>query len=106
MYTRLVYIDTVGHGQFITEFNKYFKNYCSLILKNEIQSDFEGCADILSCDRTPHRVTIGQMMPYTHVNNFREKGAQSVSKKVWKPLNFMEKWVKKNHSRRLFCCHF
>jgi hypothetical protein len=35
------------------------------------------------------------MMPYTHVNNFRDKGTQSFSKKVWKPLNFMEKWVKK-----------
>jgi hypothetical protein len=37
------------------------------------------------------------MMPYTYTNVdiFREKGAQSFSKKVWEPLNFMKKWVKK-----------
>jgi hypothetical protein len=35
-------------------------------------------------------------MPYTNVDIFREKGAKSFSKKVWEPLNFMKKWVKKN----------
>jgi hypothetical protein len=34
------------------------------------------------------------MMPYTNVDIFREKGAQSFSKKVWEPLNFIKKWVK------------
>jgi hypothetical protein len=33
-------------------------------------------------------------MPYTDVDIFREKGTKSVSKKVWKSLNFMKKWVK------------
>jgi hypothetical protein len=31
------------------------------------------------------------MMPYTNVDIFREKKAQSFAKKVWKPPNFMEK---------------
>jgi hypothetical protein len=66
-----------------------------------VQSDFEGCADILTCDRTPQKVTIDPMMPYTNVDIFREKGAQSFSKKVWVPLNFMEKSEKccKNKSQ-------
>jgi hypothetical protein len=51
-------------------------------------------ADILTCDRTPQKVTIEPMMPYTNVDIFREKGAQSFPKKVWEPLNFIEKWVK------------
>jgi hypothetical protein len=59
-----------------------------------IQSDFECCADFLTCDKTPQKVTIEPMMPYTNVDIFREKWAQSFSKKVWEPLNFIEKWVK------------
>jgi hypothetical protein len=55
-----------------------------------IQSDFEGCADILTNDRTPRKVTIEPMMPYTNVDIFREKGVQSFSKKVWEPLNFIQ----------------
>jgi hypothetical protein len=39
-----------------------------------VQSDFEGCADILTCDRTPQKVTIEPIMPYTNVGIFREKG--------------------------------
>jgi hypothetical protein len=66
----------------------------SIIIFVKIQSDFEGSADILTCDRTPQTVTIEPMMPYTNVDILREKGAQSFSKKVWEPLNFMEKWVK------------
>jgi hypothetical protein len=31
----------------------------------------------------------------------KEKGAQSFSKKVWHPLNFIEKWVK-NKSQQIF----
>jgi hypothetical protein len=54
-----------------------------------IQSDFEGCADILTNDRTPRKVTIEPMMPYTNVDIFREKGTQSFSKKVWEPPNFI-----------------
>jgi hypothetical protein len=34
-------------------------------------------------------------MSYTNVDIFREKGAKSFSKKVWGPLNFMKKLVKK-----------
>jgi hypothetical protein len=34
-------------------------------------------------------------MPYTTVDIFREKGDKSLSKKVWEPLNFMKKYVKK-----------
>jgi hypothetical protein len=34
-------------------------------------------------------------MPYTNVDIFREKGAKSLPKKDWEPLNFMKKWVKK-----------
>jgi hypothetical protein len=34
-------------------------------------------------------------MLYTNVDIFRERGAKSFSKKVWGPLNFMKKWVKK-----------
>jgi hypothetical protein len=60
-----------------------------------IQGDFEGCADILTCDRTPKKVTIEPIMPYTNVDIFREKGAKSVSKKNWESLNFMKTWVQK-----------
>jgi hypothetical protein len=47
------------------------------------------------------------MMPYTNVDIFREKRGKTFSKKVWEPLNFMKKWVKKNnitkvHSRWIF----
>jgi hypothetical protein len=58
--------------------------------------DFEGCADILTCDRTPQLVTIEPIMPCTNVNIFQEKGATSFSKKVWEPLNFMKKGLKKS----------
>jgi hypothetical protein len=58
-------------------------------------TDFEGCADILTCDRTPQKVTIGPIIPYTNVDIFREKGAKGFSKKVWEPLNLMKKWFKK-----------
>jgi hypothetical protein len=30
-------------------------------------------------------------MPYTNVDIFREKGAKRLKKKVWEPLNFMNK---------------
>jgi hypothetical protein len=43
-------------------------------------------------------------MPYTNVDIFREKGAKRFSKKVWEPLNFMKKWVKKIIAA-FFCCH-
>jgi hypothetical protein len=42
---------------------------------------FEGYADILTYDRTPQKVTIKTIMPYTNVDSFREKGAKSFSKK-------------------------
>jgi hypothetical protein len=57
--------------------------------------DFEGCADILTCDRIPQKVTIEPIMPYANVDIFREKETKHFSKKVWKALNFMKKCVKK-----------
>jgi hypothetical protein len=65
-----------------------------------IQGGVEGCADILTCNRTSQKVTIKTIMSYTNADIFREKKAKSFSKKVWKPLNFM-----KNHSR-LFLLSF
>jgi hypothetical protein len=54
-------------------------------LKNSIvvcvQGDFEGCADILTCDRTPQKVTIEPRMPYTNVEIFREKEPKLFQKK-------------------------
>jgi hypothetical protein len=47
-----------------------------------IQSDFEGCADILTNDRTPRKVTIEPMMPYTNVDIFREKGFKVFQKSL------------------------
>jgi hypothetical protein len=38
--------------------------------------------DILICDRTPQKVTIEAIMPYTNVDIFREKGATSFSKSL------------------------
>jgi hypothetical protein len=46
------------------------------------QSDFEGCVEILTCDRTSQNVTIKLIMSYTNVDSFREKGDTSFSKKV------------------------
>jgi hypothetical protein len=46
-----------------------------------IQGDFESCVDILTCDRTPQKVTIELIMPYTNVDIFREKGAKVFQKK-------------------------
>jgi hypothetical protein len=67
----------------------------------EIQGDFESCADILSSGRTSQEVAIEPIKRYKNVDFFP---GSSFSKKVWEPLNFMKKWVKKNYSR-LFCCH-
>jgi hypothetical protein len=47
-----------------------------------IQDDFENCADILTCDKTPQKVMIEPIMPYSIVDIFREKGAISFSKKI------------------------
>jgi hypothetical protein len=66
-----------------------------LTLKKVIQGDLENCVDILTSGKTPQYVTIEPIMPYTDVYIFREKGAKSFSKKVWEPLNFLKKWVKK-----------
>jgi hypothetical protein len=73
-------------------------------VENILQRDFEGCADILTCDRIPQKVTIEPIMPNTNVDIFREKGAKSFSKKVWEQLNFMKKWVK-NKSVDCFNSH-
>jgi hypothetical protein len=65
----------------------------SLNMKKEefVQGDFEGCADILTCDRTPQKVTIEPIMPYTNVDIFREKGSTSFSKKVLELQNLEPK---------------
>jgi hypothetical protein len=60
-----------------------------------IHSKFEGCADIFICDRTPEKVTIELIIPYTNVDIFREKGAKSFHKKGWEPLNYMKNGSKK-----------
>jgi hypothetical protein len=40
-------------------------------------SEFSTAATVQrDCDRTPQKVTIEPMMPYTNVDIFREKGAQ------------------------------
>jgi hypothetical protein len=57
----------------------------------DIQGEFESCAEILTSDRTPQKVTIELIMPYTNVDIFREKGAKSFSQKNWKQLNFINK---------------
>jgi hypothetical protein len=67
-----------------------------------VQSDFEGCADILTCDRPQQNVTIEPMMPYTNVDIFQEKGTKSFSKKSLAATKFYGKIY---HSR-LFLLSF
>jgi hypothetical protein len=67
-----------------------------------VQSDFEGCADILTCDRPQQNVTIEPMMPYTNVDIFQKKGTKSFSKKSLAATKF---YGKINHSR-LFLLSF
>jgi hypothetical protein len=43
-------------------------------------------------------------MSYTNDDIFPEKGGEGFSKKVWEPLNFMKKYVKKIIVD-LFCYH-
>jgi hypothetical protein len=63
-----------------------------------IQGDFETCADILTTDRSSQWVTIKPEMPYTYKCwYFLRKRGKIFQKKVWKPLNFMKKWVKKKY---------
>jgi hypothetical protein len=50
-------------------------------------SDFESCADILTCDRTPKQVTIELIIPYTKADIFREKGAK-IKKKSLRATEF------------------
>jgi hypothetical protein len=52
-----------------------------------IQGDFEGCTDILTCERTPQKAMIEPIMPYANIDIFREKGAKIKKKKTF------------------FCCH-
>jgi hypothetical protein len=47
----------------------------------DIQGDFEGCADILTCDRTPQKVTIELIMPYPNVDYFVKKGLSDFQQK-------------------------
>jgi hypothetical protein len=39
-----------------------------------IQGYFESCADVLTCDRTPQKLTIVPIMPYTNVHVSRKRG--------------------------------
>jgi hypothetical protein len=39
-----------------------------------IQSDFEVCADILTCGRTPQKATMKTIMSYTNVDIFEKNG--------------------------------
>jgi hypothetical protein len=53
--------------------NSWIHNFCS------VQGDFESCADILTCDRTPRKITIQPIMSYTNVDILQEKGAKNFS---------------------------
>jgi hypothetical protein len=64
----------------------------------DIQGEFESCAEILTSDRTPQKVTIELIMPYTNVDIFREKGAKSFSQKNWRQLNFINRMGKQDFS--------
>jgi hypothetical protein len=70
-----------------------------------IQADFESCSDILTCDRTPPKVTFNPIMPYTNVDIFRKNRATIFSKKVWEPLNFYEKSRSNKIIVDFFSCH-
>jgi hypothetical protein len=47
-----------------------------------IQSDFEGCADILTCDRTPQKVTIEPMMLIQMLIFFEKMGFKIFEKSL------------------------
>jgi uncharacterized membrane protein len=51
------------------------------IYKQQIQGDFEGCADILTCDRTPQKVTIDPLMIIQMLIFFEKKGLKDFQKK-------------------------
>jgi hypothetical protein len=76
----------------------WIPNFCS------VQGDFESCADILTCDRTPKKLTIKPIMSYTNIDIFLDKGDESFSKKNWQSLSFT-----KNGSKKIvvdfLCCH-
>jgi hypothetical protein len=63
--------------------------------QNDIQGDFEGYADISTCDRTPQKVTIEPIIPYTNVEIYREKGDPKFFKKRLGATKLLKKWVKK-----------
>jgi hypothetical protein len=48
--------------------------------KKFLQGDFENCADILSSDRTPQKVTIDPLMPFTNVDISQGKRIKSKKK--------------------------
>jgi hypothetical protein len=47
-----------------------------------LQGDFENCADILSSDRTPQKVTIDPLMPFTNVEISQGKRIKSKKKNI------------------------
>jgi hypothetical protein len=55
-----------------------------------IQGDFQSCADILPCDRTPQKVTIEPIVPYANVDIFREKGGKKFFKKCLGATEFCQ----------------
>jgi hypothetical protein len=69
----------------------FLENLSNLrFFQNDIQGDFEGYADISTCERTPQKVTIEPIIPYTNVEIYPEKGTKSFS------IFFLKKWVKKH----------
>jgi hypothetical protein len=53
----------------------FLENLSNLrFFQNDIQGDFEGYADISTCDRTPQKVTIEPIIPYTNVEIYQKKG--------------------------------
>jgi hypothetical protein len=51
----------------------------------------KSCADILTSDRTPQKVTIEPIVPYTNVDIFREKGGNNFFSKNWEATEFYAK---------------
>jgi hypothetical protein len=62
----------------------YFSTICifKCIKKKFLQGDFENCADILSSDRTPQKVTIDPLMPFTNVDISQGKRIKSKKKTI------------------------
>jgi hypothetical protein len=58
-------------------------------------SDIQGLSRYFTRDKTPQKVTIQPIMPYTNIDIFREKGAKSFSKQNLGATEFYKKMNKK-----------